>query len=61
MVRMHLHGFFESLFDFNGDGKVDWLDTADELAAMQLIKEAENKEPRRTLDTYDFDVTDDED
>lgn len=31
--------FFESLFDFNGDGKVDWLDTADELAIMEIIEE----------------------
>ena len=41
--------FFESLFDFNGDGKVDWLDTADELAIMEIIEENKEKPDHAAL------------
>ena len=45
-------GFLNSLFDFNGDGKVDWLDELDELAAMHIIMDEDEEDINEDDDDF---------
>lgn len=60
-------GFLDSLFDINGDGKVDFMDMADEAIILDAIDEDEKEEAREEnierledlgLDPDDYDVDD---
>ena len=50
-------GFLDSLFDINGDGKVDDIDFMDDAAIFNMIREDEEEEER---DDQTF-ITDDTD
>ena len=50
-------GFLDSLFDINGDGKVDDIDFMDDVAIFNMIREDEEEEER---DDQTF-ITDDTD
>lgn len=48
-----MNGIFGSLFDYNGDGQLDWLEKATEMAFLQTIMEdddAENTDEQKSKD-----------
>ena len=48
-------GFFDSLFDVNGDGKVDDMDFIDDMAIFHMMQEDEKEE----REAFEKDLTDD--
>ena len=52
-------GFFDSLFDVNGDGKVDDIDFMDDIAIYQMMREEELEE-RENLEQEEMDELDEE-
>ena len=52
-------GFFDSLFDVNGDGKVDDMDFIDDMAIFHMMQEDEKKEQIRR-EEQEFEDLDDE-
>lgn len=55
------HGIFGDLFDFNGDGKLDYIEQALEFCAFQHMMEEENREDDAYVDFYDDDGDFDDD
>ena len=53
-------GFLDSLFDVNGDGKVDDIDFMDDVAIFNMIQEDEEKEKEEENEFDPFDYDDDE-
>lgn len=54
-------GFFGGLFDFNGDGKMDSLERAIELATIDdMLREEEEEERRQNALLFDDEGKDDE-
>lgn len=52
-------GFLDSLFDINGDGKVDFMDMAEEAFILDAMEEEERQESGEE-DFDDFDLSDDD-
>lgn len=48
-------GIFGDIFDFDGDGKLDCLEQAAELAFIATIIEEEEKKSREDYDEYEDD------
>lgn len=55
-----MNGIFGDIFDFDGDGKLDIIEQAAELAFIATIIEEEEKRTREDYDEDDDEETDDD-